>query len=70
MNDNSVPPLPELNFPPFNHKIQEEQGLRKIYDPARRKFVALTPEEWVRQHVIAYLHGGKGYPLSLLMVDK
>jgi hypothetical protein len=70
MSDLSTPSLPELNFPPFNHKIQEENGQRKIFDPVRRKLVALTPEEWVRQHVIAYLHGGKGYPLSLLMVEK
>jgi hypothetical protein len=70
MNNTLVPSLPELNFPQFNHKIQEENGQHKIFDPARKKFVALTPEEWVRQHVIAYLHGGKGYPLSLLMVEK
>jgi len=62
--------LPELNFPQYNFRIQEENGQPKIFDPVRKKFVALTPEEWVRQHVIAYLHGGKGYPLSLLMVEK
>ena len=62
--------LPELNFPQANFRIQEEEGQHKIFDPVRKKFVALTPEEWVRQHVIAYLSGGKGYPLSLLMVEK
>lgn len=62
--------LPELNFPPANFRIQEENGQAKIFDPVRKKFVALTPEEWVRQHVIAYLSGGKGYPMSLLMVEK
>lgn len=63
MNGNS---FPELNFPPANFRVEEN----KIFDPVRKKFVALTPEEWVRQHVIAYLSGGKGYPLSLLMVEK
>jgi hypothetical protein len=62
--------LPELNFPPGNFRIEEDGGQHKIFDPVRKKFVALTPEEWVRQHVIAYLSGGKGYPLSLLMVEK
>lgn len=48
----------------------EEDGQHKIFDPVRKKFVVLTPEEWVRQHVIAYLHASKGYPFSLLMVEK
>src|SRR5579862_8846434 len=58
--------FPELNFPQVNFRIEEN----KIFDPVRKRFVALTPEEWVRQHVIAYLHSGKGYPLSLLMIEK
>jgi hypothetical protein len=70
MDKTSALSLPELNFPRFEHRIQEENGQHKIFDPARKRFVALTPEEWVRQHVIAYLSGSRGYPLSLLMVEK
>jgi len=66
----SAPNLPELNFPQAEFRIQEEEGQHKIFDPVRKRFVALLPEEWVRQHVISYLHSGKGYPLSLLMVEK
>lgn len=50
--------------------MQEVGGQQQVFDPVRKKFVALTPEEWVRQHVIAYLHKEKKYPLSLLMVEK
>jgi len=61
---------PQLNFPSSEFRMVEEDGLHKIFDPVRKKFVALTPEEWVRQHVIDFLNKGKGYPLSLLMVEK
>lgn len=61
---------PQLNFPTVNFRVVEEEGQQRIFDPVRKKFVALTPEEWVRQHVIAYLHAGKGYPFSLLMIEK
>src|ERR1700691_1874112 len=61
---------PQLNFPEQDFRLQEVDGQQKIFDPVRRKFVALTPEEWVRQHAIAYLHEAKAYPLSLLMVEK
>ncbi|HXP49378.1 MAG TPA: type I restriction enzyme HsdR N-terminal domain-containing protein [Bacteroidia bacterium] len=61
---------PQLTFPAHDFRMVEEDGQHKIFDPVRKKFVVLTPEEWVRQHVIAYLHKEKGYPLSLLMVEK
>jgi hypothetical protein len=62
--------LPVLNFPHYEFRIAEENGQLKIFDPVRKKFVALTPEEWVRQHVIQYLYQQKGYPLGLMMVEK
>jgi hypothetical protein len=62
--------LPPLNFPTYELRIQEENGALKIFDPARKKYVALTPEEWVRQHLIHYLNKDKGYPLGLMMVEK
>ena len=47
--------LPVLNFPAFNFKLKDEQQRTQIYDAFRNKFVILTPEEWVRQHVLHYL---------------
>lgn len=44
-------------------------GTREIMDPVRRRWVALTPEEWVRQYTIAYLHEQCGYPLELMHVE-
>lgn len=43
-----------------------EDGLVKVYDPLRHKYVALTPEEFVRQHFTAYLRDSLGYPASLM----
>lgn len=43
-----------------------DDGVRRVYDALRRKFVALTPEEWVRQHFVAYMTGELGYPAALL----
>lgn len=67
---NTPPGFPELNFPVYNFRLKQEEGYYEVFDPVRKKFVALTPEEWVRQHVIAFLNNAKGYPLSLLMVEK
>ena len=56
----------QLNFPPYNIKVKNENGQRKIFDILRRKYLVITPEEWVRQHFIHYLIDYKGYPISLL----
>lgn len=55
-----------LNLPTFATKVKEKDGKHVIFDPVRRKFVALTPEEWVRQHFVNYLITQKGYPKELL----
>lgn len=55
-----------LNLPPYDIKITEKAGKRMIFDVLRRKYVALTPEEWVRQHFVHYLMEHKGYPKGLL----
>ena len=55
-----------LNLPTFAAKVKEKDGKHIIFDPVRRKFVALTPEEWVRQHFVNYLITNKGYPKELL----
>lgn len=56
----------QLNLPPYNIKVKNENGQRKIFDILRRKYLVITPEEWVRQHFIHYLIDYKGYPISLL----
>ena len=55
-----------LNLPEYQIKIGEKDGKRVIFDFLRRKYVALTPEEWVRQHFTHYLTEHKGYPQGLL----
>lgn len=55
-----------LNLPGFAPKVIEKEGKRMVFDPLRRKYVALTPEEWVRQHFVNYLVTIKKYPLELL----
>ena len=55
-----------LNLPPYATKIAVRDGKNTIWDIIRRKYVALTPEEWVRQHFVHFLVGHKGYPASLL----
>lgn len=52
--------LPKLNLPACPAPVRRDNGVWKIFDPLRRKFVALTPEEWVRQHFVALL-ASKGY---------
>ena len=56
----------ELNLPKYNARIRNDNGLLKIHDRIRQKFVALTPEEWVRQHFINHLIDNLGYPQSLM----
>ena len=55
-----------LNLPQYEIKIGEKDGKRTIFDFLRRKYVTLTPEEWVRQHFTHYLIGHKGYPKGLM----
>lgn len=56
----------ELNLPPFDVKVRKIDEKLYIFDSLRSKFVALTPEEWVRQHFINYLITEKAYSASLL----
>ncbi len=55
-----------LSFPEYNFSIKEAEGRSLIFDPVRKKFVVLTPEEWVRQHVIRYLIEEKAVPPALM----
>ncbi len=55
-----------LNLPRFDVKVTEKDGKRLIFDPLRRKYIILTPEEWVRQHFTNYLINEKNYPKELV----
>lgn len=62
--------LPLLNFPKADFKLKEQEGKLFILDVVRRKYVVLTPEEWVRQHCIHYLRDVKKFPVSLMSVER
>ena len=55
-----------LNLPPFEANIKKQNGMVKILDILRQKFVVLTPEEWVRQHFVHFLIEQKGYSKTLM----
>ena len=55
-----------LNLPKYETKIAIRDGKKVIFDVIRRRYVALTPEEWVRQHFVHFLIDQKGYPVSLM----
>ena len=56
----------ELNLPPYDVRLRGTQEKPEIFDFLRRRYVALTPEEWVRQHFTHWLVDYKGYPKGLL----
>ncbi len=60
----------QLNFPEYTFKTKNETGKKRIYDIIRKRYVALTPEEWVRQHVLCFLTLSKQYPQSLIAVER
>ncbi|UOQ70265.1 type I restriction enzyme HsdR N-terminal domain-containing protein [Hymenobacter cellulosilyticus] len=62
--------MQELNLPPFEYKVTQSGENLLIWDMLRRKQVVLTPEEWVRQHVVHYLIDHLGYPKSLLSLER
>lgn len=60
----------KLNFPDLNFRIVEDNGKLSIFDSLRKKFLILTPEEWVRQHMIWFLIQFHEYPKSLFTLEK
>lgn len=62
--------MQRLNFPSYPFRLKSNENKTLIFDIVRKKYVVLTPEEWVRQHVIFYLTQEKKYPLSLIAVEK
>jgi hypothetical protein len=61
--------LKELTLPQYSYRITGNPGSEAIFDPVRRKYVRLTPEEWVRQHFINYLVVYGKYPIGLIGVE-
>ena len=59
-----------LNLPKYSYKIKNKENKPYIFDIIRKKYIMLTPEEWVRQHFVNFLIGHKNYPKSHLAVEK
>lgn len=62
--------MQQLNFNSYQFRFKNTEGNISIFDEIRRKFIVLTPEEWVRQHVVQYLLQEKKYPKSYINVEK
>ena len=62
--------MQELNFPSYAFRLKSSENKTLIFDIIRKKYVVLTPEEWVRQHVLRFLLEEKNYPASLITVEK
>lgn len=58
--------MEQLNLPSYPYQLRHSSRGIDIFDIVRKRFVALTPEEWVRQHFVAFLIQHKGYPTSLM----
>lgn len=61
--------MTHLNLPAFDHKIIKRDGKLFIFDVLRKKYVFLTPEEWVRQHFVHFLINQYHYPRALMRVE-
>lgn len=62
--------MQELNLPGYEFRLKTVGSKKYIFDSVRKRFVLLTPEEWVRQNFIRYLSEEKRYPQSLMAVEK
>ncbi len=62
--------MSQLNLPGYNFRIKKQNEKLFIFDTQRKRYVSLTPEEWVRQHFIRFLIEEKSYPAALLAVEK
>lgn len=60
---------PKLNFPDYDFRMEEIGGRVNIFDITRKKFFVLTPEEWVRQHVIHFLNIQMGYSTAIISTE-
>ena len=62
--------MKKLNFPSYSFRFKNSENKVSIFDEIRKKFIVLSPEEWVRQNVIQFLLQNKNYPKSYINVEK
>lgn len=62
--------MQKLNFPSYSFRFKNSENKVAIFDEIRKKFIILTPEEWVRQHVVSFILEEKKYPKSHVNVEK
>ncbi|AXG74591.1 restriction endonuclease subunit R [Flavobacterium arcticum] len=62
--------MQKLNFPDYTFRFKNSENKVAIFDEIRKKFIVLTPEEWVRQHVVRLLLENRQYPKSYVNVEK
>lgn len=60
----------KIQYPKSQVKVRQRAGVNETFDVIRKKWLLLTPEEWVRQNMIQYLLTEKRYPASLISVEK
>ena len=62
--------LQKLNLPDYKFKLKSNENKTLIFDNLRKKYMVLTPEEWVRQHFVQFLIEEKNYPSTLIAIEK
>lgn len=60
----------KINYPEYSFRIKKEKNKEFIFDELRRRWIMLTPEEWIRQNFLQYLIQVKNYPKSLFSIEK
>lgn len=60
----------KIEFPKESVKTKQREGIDEIFDTVRKKWLQLTPEEWVRQNIVQFLIIKKNYPASLIAIEK
>jgi len=62
-------PWPDLCYPMHPLRLRKEGEVLQVFDPIRKRWLVLTPEEWVRQHLVLHLNIDLGYPFSLMRAE-
>ena len=60
----------KIDYPVYDFKIRKEKNIEFIFDAMRKRWLTLTPEEWVRQNILQYIVKVKNYPASLIAIEK
>lgn len=61
--------LPKLNFPPINLRLRRSEGSIQLWDSIRKSYIVLTPEEWVRRHVVGFITSQLGIPPAQVILE-